>query len=160
MPVRGDLQARLERAIPPAPPDAAPIGARADDGGDSAISPPARGPVAPENSRERASSPASGAWVPPATGVGPAAERGSVYETLGTLSAEVEKLRFELAMVQRVEARQRGEIVRLERRIAVLETERRELIDQVAHRDRLLTLIQSSRSWRWTQALRRRLGRR
>ncbi len=160
MPVRGDLEARLERAETATEPDVVPIGACADGGAGLAILPPARGPFAPEDPPEKASSPVLGAFAPHLTGVGSAAERGVVWETLGTLSTEVENLRFKLAMAQQVEGRQRGEIARLERRIAVLETERRELIGQVAHRDRLLTLIQSSRSWRWTQAVRRRLGRR
>ena len=91
---------------------------------------------------------------------GPGPETAQLAAEIGRLGVELEKDRFDLEMAKQVQLRQRGEIGNLERRIAVLEAERRELIDQVAHRDRLITAIQSSRSWRWAQGLRRRLGRR
>jgi hypothetical protein len=47
----------------------------------------------------------------------------------------------------------------LERRLHIAEAECLELRDKVDHRDRLLSQVFGSRSWRWTQAMRRALGR-
>src|SRR5581483_7864527 len=72
----------------------------------------------------------------------------------------LEPARFDLDLSNRVQERLLKEIERLEQRLADAEAERLELLEQVNHRDRLLTQIFRSRSWRWTQALRRSLGRR
>lgn len=71
----------------------------------------------------------------------------------------LDQARFEIDLATRVQERLLKEIDRLEHRLADTEAERLELLEQVTHRDRLLAQVFSSRSWRWTQALRRRLGR-
>ncbi|HZR84592.1 MAG TPA: hypothetical protein VFD92_26095 [Candidatus Binatia bacterium] len=80
--------------------------------------------------------------------------------TLARSTVWLEQARFDLDLSNRVQERLLKEIERLEQRLADAEAERLELLEQVNHRDRLLTQIFRSRSWRWTQALRRSLGRR
>lgn len=86
-----------------------------------------------------------------------------VDTTLETLLArtvtDLEQSRAELALAAEIRARLQGEVEHLERRLHDAEVERSDLIDKVAHRDRLLSQIFGSRSWRWAQALRRMLGR-
>lgn len=78
---------------------------------------------------------------------------------LGRTSARLEHVRGELALAMRVQARLREEVEHLERRLRDAEAERLALAEKVDERDRLLTLVFASRSWRWAQALRRVLGR-
>lgn len=93
---------------------------------------------------------------PPSAGVADAPPA----TTLARTHVRLEQAKFEIELGVRVQERLLREIDRLEQRVADVEAERLELLEQVNHRDRLLTQVFSSRSWRWTQALRRRLGRR
>lgn len=78
---------------------------------------------------------------------------------LGRTVTELDRARAELALALQLRARLLGEIERLERRLRDAEAERLELLEKVHHRDRILTQIFGSRSWRWAQALRRMRGR-
>jgi septal ring factor EnvC (AmiA/AmiB activator) len=78
---------------------------------------------------------------------------------LGRTSAQLDEARAELALAETVRARLAAEVERLEHRLRESEAERLELADKIAHRDRIITQVFSSRSWRWTQALRRLLRR-
>ncbi len=97
---------------------------------------------------------------PPSTAAGPpSAEHAPIEEALGRLSAELEQARFDLELATKVRARLEREVARLEWRLAEAEANRDELREQRDDRDRLLSSIFASRSWRWTQLLRRFLGR-
>ena len=84
----------------------------------------------------------------------------SLEAALGRAGGQLEQARFELTLTARVQERLLREIDRLEQRLTDTESERTELLEQVAHRDRIIGQIFASRSWRWAQALRRMLGRR
>jgi hypothetical protein len=71
----------------------------------------------------------------------------------------LEQRRAELALAAEVRARLQAEVEHLEHRLHDAEVERSDLTDKLTHRDRLLGQIFGSRSWRWTQALRRMLRR-
>lgn len=78
---------------------------------------------------------------------------------LGRTLAQLEQSRAEVALAAEIRTRLQAEIEQLERRLHDAEAERVDLIDKVDHRDRILSQIFGSRSWRWAQALRRTLGR-
>jgi len=84
----------------------------------------------------------------------------SIAALLGRTCAQLENARADVALAARLQARQCEEIEHLERRLQDSEVERLELLDKLNHRDGLLSQIFGSRSWRWTHALRRMLGRR
>lgn len=84
----------------------------------------------------------------------------SLQAALGRAGGQLEQARFELTLTARVQERLLREVERLEQRLSDAESERNELLEQVAHRDRIIAQIFGSRSWRWAQALRRVLGRR
>jgi chromosome segregation ATPase len=78
---------------------------------------------------------------------------------LGRTSARLEQVSGDLALATRVQARLREEVACLERRLADAEAERLALAEKIDERDRLLAQVFASRSWRWTERLRRLLGR-
>jgi len=78
---------------------------------------------------------------------------------LGRTLAQLEQSRAEVALAAEIRTRLQAEIEQLERRLHDAEAERVDLIDKVDHRDRILSQIFGSRSWRWAQALRRTLRR-
>ena len=84
---------------------------------------------------------------------------GSVEALLGRTSAQLDEARAGVALAAQLRARLLGEIERLEQRLRDSEAERFELLEKLSHRDGLLSQIFGSRSWRWTHALRRMLGR-
>jgi hypothetical protein len=75
------------------------------------------------------------------------------------LRTEVEDLRHQLAIAQRVSGRRAQEVDRLERELALRATECEGYRRQYEERSRLVGLIFASRSWRVAQWLRRFLGR-
>lgn len=83
----------------------------------------------------------------------------SLESLLGRTSAQLDRAVADLALATRLRERMQQEIDRLERRLRDAEAECAELRDKVDHRDRLLSLIFGSRSWRWAQAMRRAVGR-
>lgn len=87
------------------------------------------------------------------------APRDALATALGRTSAQLDEARAAAALAESLRERLAGDVRRLERRLADVEAERDELLDRLKHRDRLLSQIFGSRSWRWTQTLRRRLGR-
>jgi len=89
---------------------------------------------------------------------GPRAE--ALESLLGRTSAQLDHARGELALATQLRSRMQEEITRLERRLRDAEAECLELRGELERRDRLLGQILDSRSWRWTQALRRVVGRR
>lgn len=89
-----------------------------------------------------------------------AAAHESLEAALGRAGGQLDQARFELTLKTRVQERLLKEIERLERRLDDSETERMELLEQVVHRDHIISQIFGSRSWRWSQSLRRLLGRR
>jgi hypothetical protein len=78
---------------------------------------------------------------------------------LGRRSAQLEAARAEIALAAQVRARLLEELDRLERRLGDAEAERLDLLEKLEKRDRLLSQIFGSRSWRWAQVMRRVLGR-
>jgi hypothetical protein len=108
---------------------------------------------------------AAGSSRPGSAGEHAAAERSradvdaTLEALLGRTVTELEQRRAELALAAEVRARLQAEVEHLEHRLHDAEVERSDLIDKLTHRDRLLGQIFSSRSWRWTQALRRMLRR-
>lgn len=87
------------------------------------------------------------------------ARRDVLAAALGRSSAVVDALRADLALAERARSRLAAELRDVRRRLEDVEAERLELTEKIRHRDRLLTQIFGSRSWRWTQALRRTLKR-
>ena len=87
-------------------------------------------------------------------------EDASIEAVLGRTVARLDQARAEAALAVRQSERLRDEIELLERRLADSEAERLELLEKVEQRDRLLSQIFGSRSWRMGQALRHLLGRR
>jgi hypothetical protein len=83
----------------------------------------------------------------------------SIEAVLARTSAQLEQARFEVALAARVQQRLLDEIARLQELLADAEAERVALREQIDRRDRLLSQIFASRSWRWTQRLRRVIGR-
>lgn len=95
--------------------------------------------------------------------VGTSATRGAeapLEELLGRATADADRARAEAALAAEIRTRLEREVERLERQLRDAEAERLELLARVEDRDRLLSRIFGSRSWRFTQALRRLLGRR
>jgi len=93
------------------------------------------------------------------TATGGEAAHGPLEELLGRTSAELDAALAELALSAKVRSRLEVEVERLEQRLRDAEGERRELREKLDHRDRLLGQVFGSRSWRWTQAVRRLVGR-
>jgi chromosome segregation ATPase len=91
--------------------------------------------------------------------LGQGESRDALAEALGRTSAQLDAARADLALSESVRQRLAAEVQRLKRRLDDVEVERAELADKVRHRDGLLGLVFASRSWRWTQALRRALRR-
>ncbi|MBM4246829.1 MAG: hypothetical protein FJ148_24060 [Deltaproteobacteria bacterium] len=89
----------------------------------------------------------------------PDAAGDALARVLGRTSAQLDEARAAAELAESVRERLASDVCRLERRLADVEAERDELREKVKYRDRLLAQIFGSRSWRWTQALRRRLGR-
>ena len=83
----------------------------------------------------------------------------SLAEALGRTSAQLDEARAEARLADELRQRLLADVRRLERRLQDAEAECHELAEKVKHRDRLLSQIFGSRSWRWTQALRRSLKR-
>lgn len=83
----------------------------------------------------------------------------SLAEALGRTSAQLDEARAEARLADELRQRLLADVRRLERRLQDAEAECHELAEKVKHRDRLLSQIFGSRSWRWTQALRRSLRR-
>jgi chromosome segregation ATPase len=100
---------------------------------------------------------------PSATGAAPvtdaAGSREALAAALGRSSAQLDALRADLALSESVRERLAAEVQRLRRRLDDAEIERTELADKLRHRDGLIGQVFGSRSWRWTQALRRALRR-
>jgi chromosome segregation ATPase len=90
---------------------------------------------------------------------GEQADANVLAAALGRASAQLDEARAAAALADGLRERLANDVRRLERRLADVEAERDELLEKLNHRDRLLTQIFGSRSWRWTQGLRRRLGR-
>jgi hypothetical protein len=78
---------------------------------------------------------------------------------LARTSADLERASAEIALEARLRSRLQEEVERLERRLRDAQAECLELGEKVGHRDRLLSQIFGSRSWRWAQAMRRVFGR-
>lgn len=83
----------------------------------------------------------------------------SLAEALGRTSAQLDEARAEARLADELRQRLLADVRRLERRLQDAEAECHELAEKVKHRDRLLSQVFGSRSWRWTQALRRSLRR-
>ena len=83
----------------------------------------------------------------------------SLAEALGRTSAQLDEARAEARLADELRQRLLADVRRLERRLQDAEAECHELAEKVKHRDRLLSQVFGSRSWRWTQALRRSLKR-
>lgn len=89
----------------------------------------------------------------------PDASPDALAAALGRTSAQLDEARAAAALAESLRDRLAADVRRLERRLQDVEAECHELAEKVKHRDRLLSLIFGSRSWRWTQALRRTLKR-
>lgn len=83
----------------------------------------------------------------------------SLAEALGRTSAQLDEARAAARLSEELRQRLLADVRRLERRLQDAEAECHELAEKVKHRDRILSQIFGSRSWRWTQALRRTLKR-
>jgi hypothetical protein len=112
----------------------------------------------------RMAQPDSSVDLGPVEGVGASGdglnEDAPIEAVLGRTSAQLEQARFEIGLAARLQERLLREIERLEHSLADAQAEHLELLEQVNHRDLLLSQVFSSRSWRWAQTLRRILGRR
>jgi len=97
--------------------------------------------------------------VDPARANGESSSAEGIGEALGRSRVQLEQSRFELELGKRVQERLLKEIEQLERRLADREAERLELLERVEERDRLLSQVFGSRTWRWSQRLRRLLRR-
>ncbi len=107
----------------------------------------------------RAEPPADRGAATHATVGGEGAADASLEALVGRTSAQLDQARADVALAAQLRARLQDEIERLERRLADAEVERLELLVKVDDRDRLLTQVLGSRSWRWGRALRRVLRR-
>lgn len=89
----------------------------------------------------------------------PGRSRDALAATLGRTSAQLDEARAAARLAEELRQRLLADVRRLERRLQDAEAECHDLAEKVKHRDRLLAQIFGSRSWRWTQALRRTLKR-
>lgn len=85
--------------------------------------------------------------------------RDALAAALGRTSAQLDEARAAAALAEALRQRLLADVRRLERRLHDAEAECQELAEKVKQRDRLLSQVFGSRSWRWTQALRRTLKR-
>ena len=95
----------------------------------------------------------------PATTAIDLSSTGSLESLLGRTSAELDRANAELALATRLQTRTQDDVERLERRLRDAEVQCLELREKLDYRDRLLSQVFASRTWRWAQALRRALGR-
>jgi hypothetical protein len=90
----------------------------------------------------------------------PTAPPSFTEEEVARLQVALEQSRHDQEVLRELKTRLKRELSSLDRRVVELEGERDSLLARLSERDRVLDVMKQSRSWRWTQALRRLLGRR